>query len=273
MPTPWACGTSTSAAGADLHGQGGHAGRVEPRARDRTPVPQPVPGSALRQCGIARPDLDRLLDGRLRHPRVRPRRLRHLPHRRRRARHHAGRDDARRAANWEYLFNPATGYLQARGQDGSFPPGQAFETSQFEPGGRPASRRATPSSTPGMSPRTSPGSPRSWAGTGRDRQAETYFTQLNARPLRPYDWSGNEPDEWAPWAFDYFGAPARPSGSCGPSPTAVRRRTGRRTGKRRPRRDLLVVRVGRARPLPRDPGTADSRWQARSSRTREIRVA
>ena len=28
-----------------------------------------------------------------------------------------------RAANWEYLFNPATGYIQARGTDGSFPLG------------------------------------------------------------------------------------------------------------------------------------------------------
>ena len=36
-----------------------------------------------------------------------------------------------------------------------------------------------------------------------------YFTQLNATRDAPYDWSGNEPGEWAPWAFDYFGAPAQ----------------------------------------------------------------
>ena len=41
-----------------------------------------------------------------------------------------------RASNWEYLFNPATGYVQARGNDGSFPPGFAFEASQLEPGGQ-----------------------------------------------------------------------------------------------------------------------------------------
>ena len=41
-----------------------------------------------------------------------------------------------RSANWEYLFNPATGYIQARGSDGSFPPGAAFEASQLEPGGQ-----------------------------------------------------------------------------------------------------------------------------------------
>ena len=42
----------------------------------------------------------------------------------------------RRAASWEYLFNPATGSIQARGTDGSFPPGAAFEASQLEPGGQ-----------------------------------------------------------------------------------------------------------------------------------------
>ncbi len=41
-----------------------------------------------------------------------------------------------RAANWEYLFNPAMGYIQARGTDGSFPSGSAFEASQLEPGGQ-----------------------------------------------------------------------------------------------------------------------------------------
>jgi len=43
---------------------------------------------------------------------------------------------SRRAASWEYEFNPATGYVQARGADGSFPPGAAFEGSQLEPGGQ-----------------------------------------------------------------------------------------------------------------------------------------
>ena len=38
---------------------------------------------------------------------------------------------------------------------------------------------------------------------------ETYFGQLNATRAAPYDWSGNEPSEWAPWEFDYFGAPAQ----------------------------------------------------------------
>ena len=116
----------------------------------------------------------------------------------------------RRAANWEYLFNPATGYVQARGQDGSFPPGEAFETSQFEPGGQTGFEE-------GNAIQYTWDVPQDFAALaalmGGDQAAtaklETYFTQLNATRYAPYDWSGNEPDEWAPWAFDYFGAPAQ----------------------------------------------------------------
>ena len=38
---------------------------------------------------------------------------------------------------------------------------------------------------------------------------ETFMSSLNASRDAPYDWSGNEPGEWAPWEFDYFGAPER----------------------------------------------------------------
>jgi putative alpha-1,2-mannosidase len=43
---------------------------------------------------------------------------------------------SQRAHNWEYLFNPATGYIQAKGPDGSFPTGPAFQASMLEPGGQ-----------------------------------------------------------------------------------------------------------------------------------------
>ena len=36
---------------------------------------------------------------------------------------------------------------------------------------------------------------------------ETFMRSLNATRNVPEDWSGNEPDEWAPWEFDSFGAP------------------------------------------------------------------
>ena len=46
---------------------------------------------------------------------------------------------------------------------------------------------------------------------------ETFMSSLNATRNAPYDWSGNEPGEWAPWEFDYFGAPDETSGPCAPS--------------------------------------------------------
>ena len=41
----------------------------------------------------------------------------------------------------------------------------------------------------------------------------TFFTSLNASRYAPDDWSGNEPGEWAPWLFDYFGTPERTQGT------------------------------------------------------------
>jgi predicted alpha-1,2-mannosidase len=116
----------------------------------------------------------------------------------------------RRAANWEYEFNPATGYIQARGADGSFPSGQAFETSQLEPGGQTGFEE-------GNAVQYTWSVPQDLAGLaalmGGDETATiklaTFFTQRNATRNAPYDWSGNEPSEWAPWEFDYFGAPSQ----------------------------------------------------------------
>jgi putative alpha-1,2-mannosidase len=113
-----------------------------------------------------------------------------------------------RAANWEYLFNPATGYLDGRGADGSFPAGPAFQVSQLEPGGQTGFEE-------GNAIQYSWGVPENLAAEaslmGGDAAAtaklETFFTQLNATRASPFDWSGNEPGEWAPWEFDYFGAP------------------------------------------------------------------
>jgi predicted alpha-1,2-mannosidase len=123
-------------------------------------------------------------------------------------------DMEHRAANWEYLFNPATGYIQARGNDGSFPPGPAFEPSQFEPGGQTGFEE-------GNAIQYSWSAPQDLAALaslmGGDAAAaaklKTFFTELNAARYAPYDWSGNEPDEWAPWEFDYFGAPAQTQGT------------------------------------------------------------
>ena len=113
-----------------------------------------------------------------------------------------------RSANWEYLFNPSTGYIQARGSDGSFPPGQAFEASQLEPGGQTGFEE-------GNAVQYTWNVPQDLAAlaalTGGDASAtsklETFMSSLNASRDAPHEWSGNEPGEWAPWEFDYFGSP------------------------------------------------------------------
>jgi putative alpha-1,2-mannosidase len=113
-----------------------------------------------------------------------------------------------RAANWEYLFDPATGYLGARGPDGSFPPGPAFQASQLEPGGQTGFEEGNAVQYTWAVPEDLAAEASLMGGdAAATAKLETFFTQLNATRDTPYDWSGNEPGEWAPWLFDYFGAP------------------------------------------------------------------
>jgi predicted alpha-1,2-mannosidase len=113
-----------------------------------------------------------------------------------------------RAANWEYEFDPATGYVGARGPDGSFPPGAAFETSQFEPGGQTGFEEGNAIQYTWSVPQDLSALASLMGGDAAATKAlKTYFTSLNATRYQPYDWSGNEPSEWAPWEFDAFGAP------------------------------------------------------------------
>ena len=115
---------------------------------------------------------------------------------------------SQRAANWEYLFNPATGYVQARGADGSFPAGAAFETSQLEPGGQTGFEEGNAVQYTWSVPQDLAALSSLMGGdAAATSKLETFMSSLNATRDAPYDWSGNEPSEWAPWEFDYFGAP------------------------------------------------------------------
>jgi predicted alpha-1,2-mannosidase len=113
-----------------------------------------------------------------------------------------------RAVNWEYLFDPATGYLGARGPDGSFPPGPAFQASQLEPGGQTGFEEGNAVQYTWAVPEDLAAEASLMGGdAAAAAKLETFFGQLNATRDAPYDWSGNEPGEWAPWLFDSFGAP------------------------------------------------------------------
>jgi predicted alpha-1,2-mannosidase len=117
------------------------------------------------------------------------------------------------AQNWQSLFNPATGYVQARQADGSFPAGPALQDPSplamldgifqagFAEGNAVQYTWSVPQDLGGL-----------FALIGGDKQATAdlgqFFQQLNAGPWEPYDWSGNEPSLWTPWEFDYSGAPS-----------------------------------------------------------------
>lgn len=119
-----------------------------------------------------------------------------------------------RAHNWQYLFNPATGYVQARNPNGSFPAGAAFQSSMLEPGGELGFEEgnaiqytwSVPQDLAALS-----------ALMGGDAQAvkklDAFLTVLNAGRDRPFDWAGNEPSLWTPWEYDYFGAPSQAQGA------------------------------------------------------------
>ncbi|MBV8462557.1 MAG: glycoside hydrolase family 92 protein, partial [Acidimicrobiales bacterium] len=112
------------------------------------------------------------------------------------------------------LFNPATGFIQARGDDGSFPPGPAFVTTQFEPGGQLGFEEGNAVQYTWSVPQDLGALAALMGGDAAAAgKLATFFTSLNASRYAPYDWSGNEPSEWAPWEFDYFGAPDRTQGA------------------------------------------------------------
>jgi predicted alpha-1,2-mannosidase len=116
----------------------------------------------------------------------------------------------RRSANWEYEFNPGTGSVQARGTDGSFPAGPAFDPAQFEPGGQTGFEEGNAAQYTWSVPQDLAALASLMGGdAAATSKLRGFFTSLNASRYQPYDWSGNEPSEWAPWEFDWFGAPVQ----------------------------------------------------------------
>jgi predicted alpha-1,2-mannosidase len=116
------------------------------------------------------------------------------------------------AQHWQELFNPSTGYVQARLTDGAFPAGPAMQylsasaialnlyQQGFAEGNAVQYTWSVPQDLGGL-----------FALMGGDAAVDadlgTFFQQTNAGPWLPYDWSGNEPDLWVPWEYDYAGEP------------------------------------------------------------------
>ncbi|GAA1370551.1 GH92 family glycosyl hydrolase [Streptomyces beijiangensis] len=113
-----------------------------------------------------------------------------------------------RSQNWQNILNPATDYLQPRGEDGRFPDGPGYQPPApgkfgqdgFDEGNAAQYNWLVPQNTAGLIQ----------AMGGRDATSErldTFFTKLNAGPNEPYMWAGNEVNFGVPWVYNHLGTP------------------------------------------------------------------
>jgi predicted alpha-1,2-mannosidase len=106
-----------------------------------------------------------------------------------------------RANNWKKLYNPATGYLEPRYLNGTFPAkyNPASSTNWVEGNG---------AQYTWMVPFNLRGLFNTLGGNNKvNQRLDTFFSQLNAGPSKPYAFLGNEPTLGTPWLYDYAGTP------------------------------------------------------------------
>ncbi|WP_244943526.1 GH92 family glycosyl hydrolase [Streptomyces inhibens] len=116
---------------------------------------------------------------------------------------------ARRGQNWQNILNPATGYLQPRGEDGRFPDGPGFVPPPegkfgqdgFDEGNAAQYNWLVPQNTAGLIA----------AMGGRAAAAErldAFFAgDLNSGPNKPTMWAGNEVNFGVPWVYNHLRQP------------------------------------------------------------------
>ncbi|MFC4031310.1 GH92 family glycosyl hydrolase [Streptomyces polygonati] len=122
--------------------------------------------------------------------------------------HRTEAEYARRGNNWQNIYDPSTGYLRPRDDNGAFPAGPGFQTP-------PAGAFGQDGYDEGNAAQYNWSVQQDMAGLiaamgGKDKvvpRLDDFFSQLNAGGNAPYDWAGNEIDTTAPWAYDYVGQP------------------------------------------------------------------
>jgi predicted alpha-1,2-mannosidase len=108
-----------------------------------------------------------------------------------------------RAQYWKNLYNPATGYLQPRNRDGSFP-------TQFDPADPSRYVEGNGAQYTWMVPYNTRGLFDVMGGDATVRaRLDTFFTELNAGPTKPYAFLSNEPSSQTPYLYDFAAAPYR----------------------------------------------------------------
>lgn len=115
---------------------------------------------------------------------------------------------AKRGNNWQNIYDPSTGYLRPRDDNGAFPAGPGFQTP-------PAGAFGQDGYDEGNAAQYNWSVQQDMAGLiaamgGKDTvvpRLDDFFSRLNAGGNDPYDWAGNEIDTTAPWAYDYVGQP------------------------------------------------------------------
>ncbi len=108
-----------------------------------------------------------------------------------------------RADNWQHLFNPTTGYIEPRSQQGEF-------IANFKPTSLAGFVEGDSAQYSWLVPQALPTLFSAMGGDGEViRRLDKFFTQLNAGPTSPYAFMGNEPCFEVPWEFDAAGAAYR----------------------------------------------------------------
>lgn len=122
--------------------------------------------------------------------------------------HRTEAEYAERGNNWQNIYDPNTGYLRPRDDNGAFPAGPGFQTP-------PAGAFGQDGYDEGNAAQYNWSVQQDMAGLvaamgGKEKaipRLDDFFSQLNAGGNAPYDWAGNEIDTTAPWAYDYVGQP------------------------------------------------------------------
>jgi len=106
----------------------------------------------------------------------------------------------RRAQNWRNMFESGNRYLQPRNTDTTFPSFSPTQQNEYVEGNAAHYTWLVPHNYRGL-----------FDAMGGNAavlsRLDTFFTELNAGPTKPYAYLGNEPTLNTPWAYAYAGAP------------------------------------------------------------------